>query len=93
MIVAFIELDHTALGGPIRATNTGWKWHLLAAVRDTTTNRKEILSGYDADTLDADDLTVTKDKIIAATKAAVITAGFATLNTAVVPSRQIFTGL
>lgn len=90
MIVALIDLDQTAApGGAIRANDTGFEWHLIAAVHDTVSNRKEVLAGYSAFTLDADSLVATRDKLIAATKAAAITAGFATLNAAVINTMQV----
>jgi hypothetical protein len=90
MITALIQLDAaSAPGGAIRATDTGWEWHLIAAVRDTVSGRKEILAGYSGFTLDADGLVATRDKLIAATKAAAITAGFTTLDAAVITTFQL----
>lgn len=88
-IVAVIYPDATAFLGPVVTTDTGFNWRLFAVVRDTVTNRKETLHDYAADTLDADSLIQVRDKQIAATKAAAIAAGFATLNIAVVTTMAI----
>lgn len=88
-IVALILIDATAFGGPVIPTPTGFNWHLLGIVRDTVSNRKELLQGYSAATLDSDSLVQIRDKLIAATKAAAITAGFATLDIAVINTMQV----
>lgn len=88
-VAAIILSDATAFGGPIAVTPTGFNWRLIAIVRDSVTNKKETLQGYSADTLDADSLVQVRDKLVAATKAAAIDAGFATLNIAVVTQMAI----
>jgi len=89
MVVAVIQPDATAFLGPIAVTPTGFNWRLIAVVRDTVTNKKELVQNYSADTLDADTLVNVRDKIIAATKVAVIAAGFPTLDVAVLNSMSI----
>lgn len=90
-VAAVIFPDATAFLGPVAATPDGFNWRLFAIVRDTVTNQKEILQGYSADTLDGDSLVQVRDKMIAATKAAAIKSGFATLNIAVIGSMQVVT--
>jgi hypothetical protein len=89
MVAAVIFPDATAFMGPVIPTATGFNWRLFAIVRDTADNHKETLQGYSVDTLDSDSLVQIRDKMIAATKAAVIAAGFPTLNVAVVNTMQI----
>ncbi len=88
-VAAVILIDATAPFGPIVPTPTGFQWHLLAVVRNTADNHKELLQGYSANTLDADTLVQVRDKMIAATKTAAIAAGFPTLDIAVVNSMSI----
>lgn len=90
-VAAVIFIDATAPFGPIVPTATGFNWRLLAVVRDTADNHKELLQGYSADTLDADTLIQVRDKLIAATKAACIAAGFPTLNIAVINQMALVT--
>lgn len=88
-VTAVVLLDVTAFLGPVVPTPTGFNWRLIAIVRDSANNHKELLQNYSADTLDADSLVQIRDKIIAATKAAAIDAGFPTLNGAVMNAMQL----
>lgn len=88
-VAAVILSDSSAFGGPVAVTSTGFNWRLFAVVHDTVSNHKETLQDYSADTLDADSLATVRDKIVAATKAAAIAAGFPTLDIAVLPSNTI----
>lgn len=67
--VAFFYPDSSILGGAVQPTPTGFTWYMVVVFRDTVTNRKDVISGVSADTLDADTLVQVRDKLAAAAKA------------------------
>jgi len=63
------------LGGPHGPTDDGWEWRYAGWVTDTTTHAKGGIE-VRVETLDTDNLTQARGKILAALKAAAVAQGF-----------------
>lgn len=66
--LAYLDQQHAPFGA-LEATAAGWKWWLVAAYRDTVSNKKEVLTGISVDTLDGDNLAQVGTKLAAGVKA------------------------
>lgn len=74
--VAFFYIDPGAFGGGVQANDVGFTWNMVAVYRDTVTNRKDVVTGIQAQTLDGDTLVQVRDKLAAAIKSDGATRGF-----------------
>lgn len=67
---AFYYLDQGNIGGAIVPIDgVGFKWMLVGVFRERQTNRKNVISGIEAITLDNDGVVEVRDKLAAAVKA------------------------
>ena len=82
---AFYYLDPGAFGGAVQGTTTGFRWTLVVILRETATNRKEVISGVIAETLDADSLVQISGKLAAAVKAEGLARDFNVTNVVAYP--------
>ena len=69
MATAFFYVDQGGPGGGIQPTDTGFVWTLIAAFREPSDGRKQVVTGIQTETLDADTLIQIRDKLAAAVKA------------------------